>query len=302
MKENTIEIRRLSDLSFAEAVQLWNEGFHGYFVDMTLSLDRYLARLQRDSLSPEASLVLFCDGAAAGFLLNGIRTSAGHKLAWNGGTGVRPQFRGRGVGKALMRATFDLYEELGIKRASLEAIDENEPAISLYRQFGYEVVDRLVFLEHKGGLSESTFRQPNSHKYSVRAVEHNLVGELEFYDEMAPWQAHWQNLVRDNGQALIVANASGDPAGYALYRKKLDEQGRTLEIALHQCVAGPGTESEAVIACALRSVYAPFDLECTRSTYNFSKSNKVVTAMLNQAGFNSFIEQVHMARTFSRTG
>lgn len=299
MSEKTIEIRRLSDLSFSEAAQLWNEGFQGYIVDMTLSLDRYLARLQRDALSPEFSLVAYCDGVAAGFLLNAVRTGGRPKLAWNGGTGVRTQFRGRGLGKALMRATIDLYEELGIERASLEAMDKNEPAISLYHQFGYEVVDQLVFLEHQGVLSESVFQRPNNRKYHVAAVEHHSVGELDFYDGTAPWQAHWQNLVRDNGQALIVTEENGDPAGYALYRKKLDEQGRTLEIDLHQCVARPGADSEAVIGCTLGSVYAPFDLNCERSTYNFSKSNEVAIAMLNEAGFSSFIEQVHMVRRFS---
>ncbi len=35
-----LEIRRLSACSFDDAVKIWNEGFQGYFVDMTLSLDR----------------------------------------------------------------------------------------------------------------------------------------------------------------------------------------------------------------------------------------------------------------------
>jgi ribosomal protein S18 acetylase RimI-like enzyme len=295
----TIEIRRLSACSFDAAVKIWNEGFQGYFVDMTLSLDRYLSRLHFEGLSPEFSLMAFCDGEPAGFLLNGIRTSAGRRVAWNGGTGVSPQFRARGVGKALMRATLDLYREQRIEVATLEAISENEPAISLYRQFGYDVVDRLIFFTHEGELRQDALQQPNSHAYSAAGVAPHLVGELEFYQESAPWQAHWQSLTRHNGEALIVSNADGAPVGYAFYKKKRDEQGRTVEIALYQCLAFPGSDSEAIVGCALRRVYAPFDLRCTRSTYNFSKSNETVTRMLREAGFTSFIEQVHMMRTFS---
>jgi ribosomal protein S18 acetylase RimI-like enzyme len=298
----TLEIRRLSACSFDDVVKIWNEGFQGYFVDMTLSLDRYLSRLQREGLSPEFSLMAFCDGTPAGFLLNGIRTDAGLKVAWNGGTGVSPQFRGRGVGKDLMRATVDLYEELGIQVATLEAISENEQAISLYRQFGYEVVDRLVFFNHEGELNEQAFRQPNSQTYSAAQVAPYLVGELEFYQESAPWQGHWQSLIRHNGEALVVSNADGAAVGYALYKKKPDEQGKVTEIALHQCVAIPGADTESIIGCALRSLYAPFELECTRSTYNFSKSNEVVQTMLMDAGFTSFIKQVHMVRTFNSGG
>ena len=292
------EIRRLSACSFDDAVKIWNEGFHGYFVDMTLSLDRYLSRLQRAGLSPELSLMAFCDGTPAGFLLNGIRTNPGPKVAWNGGTGVSPQFRGRGVGKALMRATVDLYKELGIQIATLEAISENESAILLYQQFGYEVVDRLVFFNHQGELNERTFPELNSQTYSTAQVAPYLVGQLEFYQESAPWQGHWQSLIRQNGEALIVSDADGAAVGYALYKKKRDERGRITEIALHQCVVIPGADTDAIIGCALRSVYAPLKLECTRSTYNFSKSNEAVNRMLHEAGFQSFIEQVHMVRTF----
>jgi hypothetical protein len=81
----TTEIRRLSACSFDEAVKIWNEGFKGYFVDMTMSVDGYLSRLHGEGLSPEFSLLAFCEGGLAGFLLNGIRMSAGRKVAWNGG-------------------------------------------------------------------------------------------------------------------------------------------------------------------------------------------------------------------------
>jgi ribosomal protein S18 acetylase RimI-like enzyme len=296
---STLEIRRLSACSFDDAVKIWNEGFQGYFVDMRLSLNRYLSRLQREGLSPEFSLMAFSDGTPAGFLLNGIRTNPGPKVAWNGGTGVSPQFRGRGLGKALMRATVDLYKELGVQVATLEAISENKSAISLYQQFGYEVVDRLVFLNHEGELNERTFRQPNSQAYSAAQVAPYLVGELEFYQELAPWQGHWQSLIRQSGEALVVSSADSAAVGYALYKKKRDDQEKITEIALHQCVAIPGADTEAIIGCALRSVYAPLELECKRSTYNFTKSNEAVITMLMEAGFTSFIEQVHMVRTFN---
>jgi len=294
-----LEMRRLSECSFDVAVQAWNEGFHGYFVDMTLSLDSYLARLQREGLSPEFSLLALCDGKPAGFLLNGIRTNAGPRVAWNGGTGVSPQFRGRGVGKALMQATVALYQELGVQIATLEAIRDNEPAISLYRQFGYEVVDGLVFFNHGGKLSAGAFQQANSQKYKTAQVPPYKVGQLDFYQQLAPWQGHWQSLVRHNGAALIVTDSEAAAVGYALYNKKHDEQGRVTEIALHQCVATPGAQTEAVIACALQHVFAPLELDCKRSTYNFSKSNETVLKMLFDAGFTSFIEQVHMERMFN---
>lgn len=292
------EIKSLSDCSFADAVKIWNEGFQGYFVDMTTSLDRYLGRLQRDGVSPEFSLLAYCDGRPAGFLLNGIRKNGRLKVAWNGGTGVSLQFRGQGLGKALMAATLDLYSEQGVDVAMLEAISENQPAIALYEQFGYETVDRLIFLEHKRRLGEHAFGRIKSQSYLAKHVAPYDVGRLEFYHELAPWQAQWQSVTRNSGEALIVCDAYGAAVGYALYQKKYDEQGSTISIALYQCVSLPGVDAEAVISCALQTVYAPPELECERSTYNLGTANEVVQMMLVKAGFTSLIEQVHMVRRF----
>ncbi|HEV7683490.1 MAG TPA: GNAT family N-acetyltransferase [Pyrinomonadaceae bacterium] len=295
-QSNTTEIRRLSACSFAEAVKIWNEGFQGYFVDMTLSLDGYLSRLTRDGLSPENSLVACCDGRPAGFLLNGFRESARGKLAWNGGTGVAPEFRGRGVGKALMRATLDLYDELGVDIAMLEAISTNEAAIGLYQQYGYKIVDRLISLRHEGRLPAHSFARQNGKSYAAESVAPAALAQLEFYDELAPWQSHWQSLSRNQGEALIVSDSRGVACGYALYKKTYDEQGRVSTIALYQCVARPGAEEKTVATCALQTLFAPFDLECRRSTYNLSESNEAVSEILVEAGFDLYIEQVHMVR------
>jgi GNAT superfamily N-acetyltransferase len=286
----------LSACSFDEAVKIWNEGFQGYFVDMTLSLDAYLSRLNRDGLSPEYSLVAYSAGRPTGFLLNGFRESVRGKLAWNGGTGVSPEFRGRGVGKALMRATLDLYNDLDVDLAMLEAISTNGPAIALYEKCGYEIVDRLISQRHEGTLPAHAFVRHNSESYAAEPVVPAALGELEFYDELGPWQSHWQNLSRNQGEALIVSDSSGVPCGYALYKKTYDEQGRVSTIALYQCVPEPGAEEEPVVASALQTLFAPFDLDCRRSTYNISKSNEVVCGMLEEAGFAHYIEQVHMLR------
>ncbi len=298
-KNTGTEIRRLSDCSFADAVEIWNRGFQGYPVDMTMSLDEYLARVQREGLAPELSLLAFYEDQPAGFLLNGISSHAGRRVAWNGGTGVSLEFRRRGIGKALLKASIDLYREQAVALASLEAIIGNETAIALYQHFGYEKVDTLTFLKHEGNLSEHSFRRPGSASYSAQRVAPYAVGQLEFYQALSPWQTHWESLRRVDGEALIVSDAHGAPVGYALFKKKRDEQGTIVDIALHQCVALPGPNAEKVVACALENLYAPMQEACGRSTYNFSKSNTVVHEMLLAAGFTNFIEQVHLVLTFN---
>jgi ribosomal protein S18 acetylase RimI-like enzyme len=292
----TPEIRRLSEYSFTEALQIWNEGFKGYFADMTMTMDAYLSRLHWLFLSPELSLVAFHEGKPVGCLLNGVREHQGRKIAWNGGTGVSPEFRGAGIGKALVKAALELYREQEVNVAMLEAIRENERAIKLYQSFGYETVDRLIFYKHDGAVGFPKVAE----EYSVRTATPLEVGQLDFYQDLTPWQTQWQTLTRNRGEALIVVDRNGAAAGYALYRRQFDQQGILTGIAIHQCVVQSGrADAEAIGISALRSVYAPLDEASHRTTNNFSAASVVICRLLEDAGFTIFAEQVHMIKRLS---
>jgi hypothetical protein len=80
MHNHKLNIRRLDSCSLQSAVEIWNESFEGYRVDLKLSLDGYITRLHNEALSPEHSFIAFVDGDPVGFLLNGIRTNAAENL------------------------------------------------------------------------------------------------------------------------------------------------------------------------------------------------------------------------------
>ncbi len=281
-----------------QAVQIWNAGFKGYRVDMTRSLDAYLARLHDDGLSPELSFVAFSSGQPAGFLLNGIRNSEGRKVAWNGGTAIIPEFRGKGIGHALVAAAIRLYQDEGVVLASLEALSDNAPAIALYKKFGYETVDRLLFLQRDGALSSSFL----SHKkYPIRNIAPARLELLSFYDHSAPWSTQWQCVALKSGAAVIVSDDRGEEIGYALYAKTFAEGGKVSAITLFQCLAAPGrVDEESIAAALLDEVFGPPGADCRRSTFNLSKKNEVVQRLLEKNGFVPFIEQVHMMKKLKR--
>jgi hypothetical protein len=192
-----------------------------------------------------------------------------------------------------MRATLDLYRQQNVDVATLEAVAENEKAISLYQQFGYQINDRLIFLQHEGSLLRRF-----SHSdlpYSIRKVPTWAVGQLSFYRHEVPWQAHWQSVNLKHGEALVIADSSNVEVGYALYKKRCDETGTPNSIALYQCRAHPDrVDSRSIVEFALDQAFAPAELECRRSTYNMSKKNELVLTILAEAGFTTFIEQVEM--------
>jgi len=59
--------------------------------------------------------------------------------AYFGSFAVHPQFRGRGLGKAIMAGVIDRLKSDGVKRLELVVVCDNERAINFYRRLGFEV-------------------------------------------------------------------------------------------------------------------------------------------------------------------
>jgi L-phenylalanine/L-methionine N-acetyltransferase len=54
------------------------------------------------------------------------------------GMGLLPEFRGQGLGSKLLKAVLDHSKSFGLEKVELHVYTTNEPAISLYKKFGFE--------------------------------------------------------------------------------------------------------------------------------------------------------------------
>jgi diamine N-acetyltransferase len=91
---------------------------------------------------------LFCDiaeadGQAAGFAMWFLNYSSfrGRHGLYLEDLFVRPAFRGRGLGKALMRSLAKRCVDNGYARFEWAVLDWNTPAIDFYRSIGARVLD-----------------------------------------------------------------------------------------------------------------------------------------------------------------
>jgi putative acetyltransferase len=68
------------------------------------------------------------------------------------GMAVRDDWQGKGVGTALMQAAIDLAEKwLNLSRLELDVYTDNEPAIKLYRKFGFTIEGTAIHYAFRDG-------------------------------------------------------------------------------------------------------------------------------------------------------
>ncbi|RED52820.1 GNAT family N-acetyltransferase [Cohnella lupini] len=283
---------KMSKLSAVDMVALWNKGFEGYYIPIDMNLDRFLARAVSEGLSLEHSLVVYDQDEPIGFAMNGFRVVDGKKVAWNGGTGISSEHRGKGIGKLLIERNLQYYRELEVDIALLEALVQNERAIKLYRNAGYDIIERLISLQHTEALDVSPLRSANPRPYAIRKGQPSEVKELSFYKIFASWQTQWSST--KDLECLIVSDGN-EAVGYAYYKRAYGQDGKLTSIALYQCESMPGrADAVDILKAAISEVVDPLELHCKRLAINLRKSNEELIGLLESIGFTSFAEQVHM--------
>ncbi|TCP69643.1 GNAT family N-acetyltransferase [Baia soyae] len=287
--------KRASELSIDQLLQVWNQSFEGYFVDMTMTASQLQARCVRDQISLEHSIVGYVKSEPVGLVLNAFQIIKSQKIAWNGGTAVMPTYRNQKLGRLFMEKVFEIYQEQGVQTAYLEAFAENKPAIRLYENMGYQVVDRLHFysLRVEGSWTGSTWDLLD---WAVRSVSPKEVSELSFYQHFAPWQTQWDHIPEAKG--IVLEHTGHGPVAYALYRLVRDEEKAQTVVTLYQ--VGFATDFQTHPKASEQLIHHLFaayqDSSLLYTTVNLSEKNQVFLQALEQYGFTKSMEQVSMKR------
>lgn len=284
-----ISYKSMSSLSFEEAHILFNRGFEGYLMPMNLSFDTFISRFGNDGLSPALSIVAYDGEDPIGFVLQGIREADGQKISWNGGTGIIPEYRGRKLGIHLMEEAEKLLKEHNVSVATLEALSENEAAITLYEKCGYKVEDDLLFLQANGLLASQL---PNHDGYEMKRIPAAQTIGSDLFPSIVPWQTDASNTPKIGGEAVLITK-NGEVQAACLLRKKYVFGNTTESITLFQV-----KENGNVDALNTLLVHAlEYDQPINRTTYNFLTGNGRVVSSLLASGFeNTPISQVFMTK------
>lgn len=110
----------------------------------TLGLPYAPERVWREELAgrrdDNVSIVACVHGEVVGHLSLSVYTNPRTRYSGHFGIAVRDDWQGKGIGTELIKACVDLADNrLDLTRLDLQVYVDNEPAISLYKKFGFEI-------------------------------------------------------------------------------------------------------------------------------------------------------------------
>lgn len=116
-----------------------------------------------------------------GFTLIGIDTVEDDLTAYDAGTGIVPDFRGKGLAKAMFDHALPILRSRGVTRFLLKVLQSNEPAIKAYQKSGFEIVRELkCFVAETESLRQLTSNTSISIRPIDPATFESLIPEADW--------------------------------------------------------------------------------------------------------------------------
>lgn len=137
------EIHLLENISLEEVYDVFMESFSDYEVSIQMPINEFEEMIITRDIDFKYSVGCFDNEKLVGFILCGYREIEGKKYCYDGGTGIIPGFRRKGIANKLFNNLVNLLKQKDISIFLLEVLENNVPAIGLYLKNGFATQRRL---------------------------------------------------------------------------------------------------------------------------------------------------------------
>jgi ribosomal protein S18 acetylase RimI-like enzyme len=173
-----MKIKDLASTSFDEVISCFLSAFEGYFVKLPEDKNYWKKRFENARVDWELSYGMFDGEKLVGYIINAVDKHLNSLTAYNTGTGVLAEYRGRGIVDSLYEHALPLLKQHGIEKCLLEVICENKRAIKVYERIGFTTTRTLC--TYTGSIPEMICENTLQKCHFSQALESGLY-EAEHY-------------------------------------------------------------------------------------------------------------------------
>ena len=266
----------------------FNGAFSDYRVNFQFQPRDFKIRLHNKlNIDPDLSCLALYEEAVIGFALHSQNTYQGDHVVYNGGTGIIPEMRRRGVASLLLEQCGENFKNRGFRTWLLEAIETNNAAIRLYDQMGFYPQQRLLCFKRIHPVPGQSSQKGLD--YAIQESSDWSFDELKSLDDFeTSFIDSWEQIKRDHSkETLLEARSGAELIGYLVFQAHL---GRISRLAVKKSHRQKRVATHLLAKC---------DQLCpgkALTLMNIPEKEEGMKLFLEKTGFQHQITQVEMVR------
>jgi ribosomal protein S18 acetylase RimI-like enzyme len=225
-----LECRFLRAEQFPAVHRTFLAGFADYIIQFDLTERQFQNHITLNAVDLDRSAGCFDAEKPVGLSLNGFGKWEGKATVYDAGTTVIPEYRRRGISRAMFDWMVPGFSAEGYKQFLLEVITSNNPAIRLYEQLGFYTTRELLLLE-----GEPTINLDRSVDGAIEIREihrHENIPFALFWEGKPSWQNSPEAVERSiQMKRFFGAFIDGECVGYIVFSGGV---GRLAQLAVHR--------------------------------------------------------------------
>lgn len=269
----------LEDFTLNELCELFNRAFADYFVTIRLTPEQLHEKILSEDIKLDKSVGIIQKNQLVGFIFHALRNINGKLVAYNAGTGVIPEFRGKNATEKMYGFILPELIEMNVSEVMLEVMEQNIPAIKSYSKVGFE---KIVDLNcYKGKLARLEY----SSDISIKEInKENLDNMQNFWTWNPTWQHATETIKKSDVYKILGAFVNDEIVGYLAANPN---SGRVAQFAVNSAYRKRG------IGKALFSSFSKFT-DTEMSIINVDGNCFETHSFLLKLGFTHFLTQHKM--------
>ena len=185
-------IRNLSGISFEIILECFLKAFDNYFVELPTDKEYYKQRWKAAKVNFTYSYGMFEGEIMVGFILHALDKRKNRLIAFNTGTGVIPEYRGKRIVSSIYTHALKDLKKKNIEMSVLEVITKNDIAIKTYENIGF--VKCKEYKCYNGKIELNSIEDVELEELDLKDVDWNNLPNQELYS----WDNQKESLMQGN--------------------------------------------------------------------------------------------------------